>query len=101
MGEDGKESFCFGAIHTHDHTGILHLAIDPANDLTFGSFLKLWDPTFLKNKDVRASVRVNGDKMSLEDLGGLKVEYGTDIKIFLETANEPSDSHNPNQGHRH
>lgn len=31
--KDGKESFCWMAVHTHDSTGTLHLALDPKNHL--------------------------------------------------------------------
>ena len=81
--QNGKPSFCYHAVHTHDDTGILHLVIAPKNDLRLSTFLgAAWrDPVVQK-----AKVVVNGKQVSSGVDVVLKPEM--DIKIFLRSSLE-------------
>lgn len=84
--QNGKQTFCYHAVHTHDDTGILHLVIAPKNDLRLSSFLG----TVWKNPAVQqAKTVVNGKQVSSGT--DVKIKPEMDIKIFVRFSLEQLD----------
>lgn len=73
---EGKQSFCYDALHTHDASGKLHIQMSDNNDTTLRTFLARWRPEFL-----RAKILVNGKQ--IKNPKRFKVKPEMDIKIFM------------------
>lgn len=72
---EGKQSFCYDALHTHNTSGKLHIQISDNNDTTLGTFLGKWKPDLLE-----AKILVNEKR--IKDPKHLNVRPEMDIKIF-------------------
>lgn len=78
-GADGKESFCWMDVHTHDDSGgTLHLAVDPKNPRLFYPVLKA-----LADKLNRPLSSLNAISTNGEDISPVSVEPGMHIKVVF------------------
>lgn len=77
-GANGKRSFCFMDVHTHDASGTLHLAVDPKNPRLFYPVLKALAEKLNRPLSSVSAIYTNGFRMS-----SFVVEPGMHIKVVF------------------
>ena len=75
---EGKESFCYEAIHTHGEDATLHFQIGEGNERMLGAFLTKWGRT-----DLLMNARVTADGEPVKNPMELQLEPEMKIEIFF------------------
>ena len=77
---------CFYWLHTHDHSGIIHIESTAARDYTLGQFFDIWNKTS-RNNQIFGDI-ANGKNTPTVHVNGNKVSAGVNYKDIKLNAHD-------------